>query len=91
MVSQKVNIELTALARAQLVGASSHTPKGYGFNPGSGNIPRLRVQSLVGACTGGNQLMFPPHISVVSLSFPVSQKSINTSLGEDFLKNMELT
>ena len=40
---------------AQLVGASSHAPKGYKFNRWSGHIFRLQVWPLVGACTGGKQ------------------------------------
>ena len=55
----------------QLVGAPSHTPKGCGFDFYSGHIPRLQVQSLVGACTGGNRLIF------------LSQKSVNISSDED--------
>ena len=42
---------------AHLVGASCCTPKGCWFDPQSGHIPRWQVWSLVGACTGGNQLM----------------------------------
>ena len=32
----------------QLVGASSHTPEGWGFDSQSGHIPRLQVLSPVG-------------------------------------------
>ena len=39
---------------AQLVGALSHTPKGCGFDPQSGHMPRLQVLSLVRAHIGGN-------------------------------------
>ena len=39
---------------AQLVGASFQTPKGCRFDSQSGYIPRLWVQSLVGAHRGGN-------------------------------------
>ena len=49
--------------------------KGCGFDSWSGYIPRLQVQSLVGARTEGNQSMF--------LSLPLSLKSINISLAED--------
>ena len=35
---------------AQLVGASSHKPKGCRFDPWSGHMPGLRVGSPVGAC-----------------------------------------
>ena len=57
----------------QLVVASSHVSKGCRFHPHSGHIPKLWVQSLVEACTRGNQLMFPFHINVsfsLSLSLP---------------------
>ena len=43
---------------AQFVGASSHTPKGCGFNSQPGHIPKLEVQSPVWAHTEGNQSMF---------------------------------
>ena len=33
---------------AQLVEASSHTPKGCGFHPPSGHIPRLQVDPRLG-------------------------------------------
>ena len=49
---------------AQLVGESSHTPKGYGFDSQSGHIPRLWVQSPDKAHSGSSQLMFPSHINV---------------------------
>ena len=39
---------------AQLVGVSSGTAKVCGFDPQSGYIPRLWIQSLVRACGGGN-------------------------------------
>ena len=48
-------MEVPALAgEAQFVGASSHTPKGWGFDSWSGHIPKLQVQSSGGACVGGN-------------------------------------
>ena len=54
---------------AQLVRASSYTPKGYGFNPQPGRIYRLWIWSMIWAHTGGNQ--FFPHIDVsLSLSPP---------------------
>ena len=43
----------------------------------SGHIPRLRVQSPVGVCMGGNRSAF------LSLSHPLSLKSVNISSGED--------
>ena len=49
---------------AQLVGASSHTPKGCGFNFWSAHVPRLQVQFLVRTHPGGNRLMFLSHIDV---------------------------
>ena len=39
---------------AQLVGALSCKPKGCGFDPQSGHIPRLRVQSPVRVSARGN-------------------------------------
>ena len=39
------------------VGALSYTLKVCRFDSRSGHIPRLQVQSLVGACMGGNQLV----------------------------------
>ena len=43
---------------AHLIGVPSCTPKGCGFDPWSGNIDRLWVQSPVGVCTGCTQSMF---------------------------------
>ena len=68
---------------AQLVEAPSRTPKGCGFAPQSGHIPRLQVQSLVGAGTGSNRSIFLSYISVslslslFPLSLPLSLKSVN--------------
>ena len=74
----------------QLVGVLSHKPTSCGYNPQSGHIPRLWVQSPIRAHAGGNCLMFLSHILFLSLSsppsFPLSLKSIQISLGED-LKN----
>ena len=44
-----------------LTETSSRTPKGHGFNPKSGHIPRLRVPSW-GAC--GRHLIVVSHINV---------------------------
>ena len=57
----------------------------------SGDVPRLQVWSLVGACTRGNQWMFLSHIDIslplpLSLPSPLSLKSISMSWGENFLK-----
>ena len=49
---------------AQLVGPSSPTPKGWGFDSQSGHVPRLKVPSPVGVNTGSNQSMFLSHIDV---------------------------
>ena len=59
----------TALAgMVQVVGeSSSFRPKGHRFDPWSGHMPRLWVQSPVGACLRGNQLMFLSHINIFSL------------------------
>ena len=70
---------------AQFVGASSHRPKGCGFDSWSGLIPRLWAPSLVGARMEGNRSMFLSHsngcicLSVCHpLSLPLSLKSINS-------------
>ena len=56
---------------AQLVGASSHRPKGHGFDSQSGYMPRLWVWSLVGAHMAGNQSKF---LSLsLSLPSPISK------------------
>lgn len=47
----------------QFAGASFSTRKGCGFNSRSGHIPRLGVQSPVGVCMRGNQLMLFSHIN----------------------------
>ena len=56
---------------AQLVGASSGTPKGRGFDSRSRHIPKLPVQSPVGVHTGGNQLVSFSHRGF-SFSLPSS-------------------
>ena len=72
---------------AQLVGASSHTQKGHGFDSWSGHMPRLWVQSSIGACTAGNPSMFLSHTGNSSLSLPplpLSLKSmVEISSGKD--------
>ena len=62
---------------AQLLGASSHTPKGCGLDSQSGHIHRLWDQSLVGVHTEGNQSMFLSHID---LSLTSSVFKINTCI-----------
>ena len=59
---------------AQLVGALFHKPKSHWFNSQSGNIPRLRVSSLVGACIQGNQsiLLYLPLPSTLSQKMGMS-------------------
>ena len=42
----------------ELIGVSSHTPKGSKFDPQAGHIPGLPVLSLVRVCIGGNWSMF---------------------------------
>ena len=56
----------------------------------SGHIPRLRVQSLVGAHMGSNQQMFLYHINV--LFFPFSFFEINKKhiLGEASRKKVNI-
>ena len=66
---------MSLVSVAQLVGAFSHTPEGWGFNIQSGHIPRLQVQSPVGVYMGGNQSMFLT--SMFFLSLPSSFFKIN--------------
>ena len=49
---------------------SSSKPKGHRFDSRSGHMPRLLVQSPVGAHIRGNQSMFLSHIDVSLPSFP---------------------
>ena len=58
---------------AQLVGASSPAQKGWGFDPQSGHIPRLQVQSLV-RCVR----------EATDQCFSLSLKSMKISSGKDF-------
>ena len=70
-----------------LGGVSFRTPKGCVFCPWSGHIPRLWVWSLVGVCTGGNQLMFLSHISVsLCLSFSQISKTYHQMRIKNFLQ-----
>ena len=80
---------------AQLVGVSTHTPKGYGFDPWWGHISRLQFLSLVRTCTGGNRSMFLWYINVClsvcpSLSPFFSLKSINRSFIKDLKKRLRV-
>ena len=59
---------------AQLLGASSHTPKGWGFDPWLG-----RLLEATDGC-------FSFTLTFLSLPTPLSQKSINISLVEDLKK-----
>ena len=57
--------------------APSHKLKGHWLDSQSGHMPRLQVQSPVGAGMRGNRLIFPSHIKVslpLSLSLPHSLK-----------------
>ena len=54
----------------QVVGASSHTPRGCRFDFWSGHLPRLQVQFVVGVCMGDNGFMF------LSLSSPLPSSSL---------------
>ena len=75
-----------ALARIiQLVGASFHTPKGWGFDSWSGHMPRLWVPSAVGVSMGGNRLMFLSHINF-HLS-PTLPPTLTSSLLKNQFKN----
>ena len=47
----------TLASVVQLVGAWSHKLKGCRLDSQPGHMPRLWVQSVVGACVGGNQSM----------------------------------
>ena len=69
--------KVTLASMTQLVGVSSCTLKGHGFE-GSGHIPGLHVQSLVGVHIGVNQSMLLSYINVsFSLFLPLPLKSIN--------------
>ena len=68
-----------------MVGASSCIPKGCGFHSPSGHIPRLLVQSRLGRVLEATDRCFSLNVNV-SLSVPLSLKSINISLGEDLFK-----
>ena len=72
---------------AQLVGASSHKLKGREFDSPSGHVPKLWVQSPVGAHMGDNKFMFLSDIDVSlppSLPLPLSLKAMKKmSLSED--------
>ena len=60
---------------AQLVGASSRTPKGCEFNSQSGRIPRFQVWSPIAGQMGSNRSMF---LSLSLCSFvPSSLSKIN--------------
>ena len=83
---------------AQLVGASSSTPKSRRFNPSSGYIPRMWVQFLVRVCMRSNWSIFLSHIHVslsLSFSFPLPRSSLckiykNIFLDEDKKRKKEL-
>ena len=70
---------------AHSVGVSSYKLKGCGFDPCSGHTLKLQVQSLVGAHSEGNPLIYLSHINV-SLPLSLSLKSINISLAKDLKK-----
>ena len=80
---------------AQLVGTTSHTPKGCRLDSLSGHIPRSWVRSPVGMHMGGNRSIFLLSYQCFFLSLSLSLslspsphffclKSINISLGENF-------
>ena len=50
---------------------SSCTLKGYGFDPQSGHLPRLWVQSQAGVYTRGDNLRIKVSLKQMSLSLPV--------------------
>ena len=101
-LQKRVKIYYTALARwlSWLECRPVHQKWICGFDSWSGHTPRLRVQSLVRACTGSNGSIFISHFDVslsISLSLPLtpllplSLKSANISLGKDFLKIYYIT
>ena len=77
---------------AQLVGASSHTPKGCGFNSWSGYLGCAldpwsgHIQEATYWCFSLISVFLFLSLSIFSLSLPLSLKSINISLGEDYGK-----
>ena len=65
--SPKIPVKMStgALAgAAQSVGASSHKPKGCGFDSWSGHMPGLQVPSPIQGSYESNQSMFLSHIDV---------------------------
>ena len=76
-----VSLPLSLPSRLSRIIFSGHDPrwKGCRFGHWSGHVPRLWVQTLVGACTGGSPSMFLCHIDVPLLSsLPLSLKPIKT-------------
>ena len=73
---------------APLVGALSHALKGCGFDSWLGPVPRLQVRSLVGSVgEATHQCVSLTSVFLsLSLHLPISLKSINISLGEDYKK-----
>ena len=68
---------------AELVGTLAHIPKVYRFDPWSGHIPRLWVQSPVRDHKGKNWPIF----LFLYVLLPLSLKSINVPSGEDLKKH----
>ena len=59
-----------------MVGTSSHTPKGYGFDSQLGHIPRLLVPSPVGECWEATNRYFSLTLMFLSLPHFLSLKLI---------------
>ena len=71
---------------AQLVGASSRKPKDHGFNSRSGHILMLQVQVPGWGAYERQQIdvsLLHQYFSSLSLSLPLSLKSVSMFLGED--------
>ena len=67
----------------QLVGASSHAPKGCRFDSRSKHIPKWRVLSLVGACIGRNLWVSLSHrCFFLSLSLKISEHVLRWGLNK---------
>ena len=74
----------------QLDGVSSYRPKGSGFDPQSGHMPRLRFQSPFLGAYEGKHINVSLNVSSMFLSLslspslPLSLKSTNMSSGKDY-------
>ena len=76
-----INLQECPGRGAQVVGASSPTPNDCGFDPQSGHLPGLQVQSLVGTIWKATDRCF----SLTSMSLFLSSSSIS-NINEHILR-----